>query len=177
MLSLCARASRAVAIGPRPNSRILPRLVTRTRHYAAISTTHDSTWHEAIESPPCPPFPRYAGPFVMGADEPGTALNVRQNDFALASVTLRQAVEVAVKVKDPMHGAHVLGLIAVSQATVEDLPSALKTAAKTGDPKRTVLAMADIASIQAKRGRESDSQRFFGRRTSWPRRVINSGSG
>ena len=49
----------------------------------------------------------------------------------------------------------------MSQAKVEDVQGALKTAEKIGNPKRTVLAMADIASAQAKLGREGESAKAF----------------
>lgn len=100
-------------------------------------------------------------PSVVCADEPRDTLNIKQDDFALARKTLRQAAEAAVRVKDPIHRVYGLSWIAVSQSKVEDVPGALKTAAKIGDPRKTVLTMADIASAQAKLGRDGESAKTF----------------
>lgn len=95
------------------------------------------------------------------ADQDIGSLKNKQEDFALARTTLGKAAEVALRVKGPIHRVHLLGWIAVSQAKVEDVPGALKTAAKIGDARKTVLALADIASIQVKQGQELASAKTF----------------
>ena len=98
---------------------------------------------------------------LLCAEQELGSLKNRQDEFAFARKILRNAAEIAVGIKEPIGREYGLSWIAVSQAKVEDVPGALKTAAKIGNPRRTVLAMADIASAQAKIGREGESAKTF----------------
>lgn len=83
-------------------------------------------------------------PVLFCADQETSPLKNRQDDFALARKILQHAAE-----------------IAVSQAKVEDAPVALETAAKIGDPKRTVLTVADIAAAQTMLGEKPEAIKTF----------------
>ena len=96
------------------------------------------------------------------ADEQGVSLKNKQAEFALARTTLRDAAEIAVKIKgEPVGREGVLRWIIVSQASVEDVSGAFKTATKIRDSKDKVLAIADIASAQAQLGHPREAAKTF----------------
>ena len=96
------------------------------------------------------------------ADAQVVSLKNNQAEVALARTTLRHAADMAVKINDEHLGREiVLRYIVVSQASVEDMPGAFKTATKIRDPKEKVLAIADIASVQAKLGQTREAAKTF----------------
>jgi tetratricopeptide (TPR) repeat protein len=95
------------------------------------------------------------------ADEQVVSLKNKQDEFALVRTTLRNAADIAVKIDEPIGRESILSWIVVSQASAEDVPGAFKTATKIRDPKDKVLAMADIASAQAKRGQTLEAAKTF----------------
>jgi tetratricopeptide (TPR) repeat protein len=95
------------------------------------------------------------------ADDPRVVPQNKQGEFALARATLRHAADIAVKIDEPIGRESALRWIVVSQASAEDVPGAFKTAKKIRDPKDKVLAMADIASAQAKLGHTREAAKTF----------------
>jgi tetratricopeptide (TPR) repeat protein len=95
------------------------------------------------------------------AEDQVVSLKARQDEFALARTTLRHAADIAVKIGEPLGRESALRWIVVSQASVEDMSGAFKTAAKIRDPKDKVLALADIASVQAKLGQTLEAAKTF----------------
>jgi tetratricopeptide (TPR) repeat protein len=96
------------------------------------------------------------------ADEQGVSLKIKQDEFALARATLRQAADIAVKIKSEPDGRNsVLRWIVVSQASADDVPGAFKTATNIREPKYKVLALSDIASAQAQLGHTREATMTF----------------
>lgn len=96
------------------------------------------------------------------ADEQVVSLKNKQAEFALARTTLRHAADMAVKINDEHLGREiVLRYIVVSQANVEDVAGAFKTATKIRDPKEKVLALADIGSVQAQLGHTREAAKTY----------------
>ena len=95
------------------------------------------------------------------ADEQVVSPKNKQEEFALARTTLRQAADLAGRINEPVGREGNLRWIVVSQANVEDVPGAFKTATKMRNPKDKVLALADIASVQAKLGQSLEAAKTF----------------